>query len=169
MDTKINFYQIRRQTKHRKGFNAIQNSKCLYWQVSWPHPFLGRFHKQTGIYIDTWIHLDVPLDVSVKNFNRQTIILEVSKKERETITSLRIKELVLAKEDIPIEEQNIVSCGKEWKDDMTESDIRKAHLQMRDIGLSEPLNLIRKAPIPEHLRSIIQKITLSKEKRCQHI
>lgn len=26
---------------------------------------LGRFHKQTGIYIDTWVHIDVPLDVSL--------------------------------------------------------------------------------------------------------
>lgn len=26
---------------------------------------LGRFHKQTGIYIDTWIHIDVPLDISL--------------------------------------------------------------------------------------------------------
>ncbi|TAL64918.1 MAG: uridine kinase [Legionella sp.] len=26
---------------------------------------LGRFHTQTGAYIDTWIHIDVPLDVSL--------------------------------------------------------------------------------------------------------
>ncbi|KTD60931.1 AAA family ATPase [Legionella shakespearei] len=26
---------------------------------------LGRFHTQTGMYIDTWVHLDVPLDVSL--------------------------------------------------------------------------------------------------------
>lgn len=26
---------------------------------------LGRFHKQTGGYIDTWIHIEVPLDVSL--------------------------------------------------------------------------------------------------------
>ncbi|HCJ1077173.1 uridine kinase [Legionella bozemanae] len=26
---------------------------------------LGRFHQQTGIYIDTWIHINVPLDVSL--------------------------------------------------------------------------------------------------------
>ena len=26
---------------------------------------LGRFHKQTGQHIDTWIHIDVPLDVSL--------------------------------------------------------------------------------------------------------
>lgn len=26
---------------------------------------LGRFHKQTGIYIDTWIHINIPLDVSL--------------------------------------------------------------------------------------------------------
>ncbi|WP_454783736.1 AAA family ATPase [Legionella sp. WA2024007413] len=26
---------------------------------------LGRFHTQTGVYIDTWVHLDVPLDVSL--------------------------------------------------------------------------------------------------------
>ena len=25
---------------------------------------LGRFHKQTGIYIDTWVHIDVPLEAS---------------------------------------------------------------------------------------------------------
>lgn len=26
---------------------------------------LGRLHLQTGIYIDTWVHLDIPLDVSL--------------------------------------------------------------------------------------------------------
>ncbi|WP_419420147.1 uridine kinase [Legionella sp. D16C41] len=26
---------------------------------------LGRFHKQTGTYIDTWIHINTPLDVSL--------------------------------------------------------------------------------------------------------
>ena len=26
---------------------------------------LGRFHQQTGVYIDTWIHINVPLDVSL--------------------------------------------------------------------------------------------------------
>ncbi len=26
---------------------------------------LGRLHKQTGVYIDTWIHIRVPLDVSL--------------------------------------------------------------------------------------------------------
>lgn len=26
---------------------------------------LGRLHTQTGTYIDTWVHLDVPLDVSL--------------------------------------------------------------------------------------------------------
>lgn len=26
---------------------------------------LGRFHKQTGVHIDTWVHIDVPLDVSL--------------------------------------------------------------------------------------------------------
>ena len=26
---------------------------------------LGRLHKQTGVYIDTWIHIEVPLDVSL--------------------------------------------------------------------------------------------------------
>lgn len=26
---------------------------------------LGRLHKQTGDYIDTWVHIDVPLDVSL--------------------------------------------------------------------------------------------------------
>lgn len=26
---------------------------------------LGRLHQQTGVYIDTWIHIDVPLDISL--------------------------------------------------------------------------------------------------------
>ena len=29
---------------------------------------LGRFHQQTGIYIDTWVHIDAPLDVSLCRF-----------------------------------------------------------------------------------------------------
>ena len=26
---------------------------------------LGRFHPQTGVFIDTWIHINVPLDISL--------------------------------------------------------------------------------------------------------
>ena len=40
--------------------NALNPTKYIIFDAP-----LGRFHTQTGVYIDTWIHIDVPLDVSL--------------------------------------------------------------------------------------------------------
>jgi uridine kinase len=46
--------------RHPVRHNIINPTQYIIFDAP-----LGRFHQQTGIYIDTWIHIDVPLDVSL--------------------------------------------------------------------------------------------------------
>lgn len=46
--------------KHPETKEMLYSSKYIIFDAP-----LGRLHKQTGLYIDFWIHLSVPLDVSL--------------------------------------------------------------------------------------------------------
>jgi uridine kinase len=46
--------------KHPVTGEILYSSKYIIFDAP-----LGRLHKQTGLYIDFWIHLSVPLDVSL--------------------------------------------------------------------------------------------------------
>ncbi|HEM7073862.1 TPA: AAA family ATPase [Legionella pneumophila] len=74
--------KVTQSTVHPVQKIALNPTKYIIFDAP-----LGRFHTQTGVYIDTWIHIDVPLDVSLCRWILRTY-KETSKTKNELLDEM---------------------------------------------------------------------------------
>lgn len=77
-----------------------------------------------------------------KTLTGNTITIDANKND----TGLMLKQKIFKKQGIPVEEQRLISFGKEWLDSQTNNDVRAANPDNRDAEFMRCLHLMLKRP-----------------------